>query len=98
MSRPSFVRRHWRGLAVTFGALLALGLFVPRTEPAAPAMAPPALAPVTPAPALTWTPPTTPTPGPTVTPSPEPAADLDDDVNLPDGALTGGYCARKWWC
>jgi hypothetical protein len=19
-------------------------------------------------------------------------------VNLPDGALTGGYCARKWWC
>jgi endonuclease YncB( thermonuclease family) len=24
--------------------------------------------------------------------------DVDDDVNLPDGALTGGYCARKWWC
>jgi len=22
----------------------------------------------------------------------------DDDVNLPDGALTGGYCAKKWWC
>lgn len=22
----------------------------------------------------------------------------DDDVNMPDGALTGGYCARKWWC
>lgn len=22
----------------------------------------------------------------------------DDDDNLPDGALTGGYCARKWWC
>lgn len=23
----------------------------------------------------------------------------DVDVpNLPDGALTGGYCARKWWC
>jgi hypothetical protein len=20
------------------------------------------------------------------------------NVNLPDGALTGGYCARKWWC
>ncbi len=20
------------------------------------------------------------------------------DVNLPDGALTGGYCAGKWWC
>ncbi|WP_130292778.1 thermonuclease family protein [Pseudonocardia sediminis] len=20
------------------------------------------------------------------------------DVNMPDGALTGGYCARKWWC
>ncbi|WP_207787480.1 thermonuclease family protein [Actinomycetospora cinnamomea] len=27
--------------------------------------------------------------------------DVDVDrphVNLPDGALTGGYCARKWWC
>jgi endonuclease YncB( thermonuclease family) len=24
--------------------------------------------------------------------------DVDDDVNHPDGALTGGYCARKWWC
>jgi hypothetical protein len=25
--------------------------------------------------------------------------DIDDDnVNLPDGALTGSYCARKWWC
>lgn len=22
----------------------------------------------------------------------------DDDFNMPDGALTGGYCARKWWC
>lgn len=22
----------------------------------------------------------------------------DRDSNLPDGALTGGYCARKWWC
>ena len=22
----------------------------------------------------------------------------DGHVNLPDGALTGGYCARKWWC
>ncbi|GAA4875469.1 thermonuclease family protein [Actinomycetospora straminea] len=22
----------------------------------------------------------------------------DDDRGLPDGALTGGYCARKWWC
>ncbi len=22
----------------------------------------------------------------------------DDDYNMPDGALTGGYCARKWWC
>jgi len=20
------------------------------------------------------------------------------NVDLPDGALTGGYCARKWWC
>lgn len=20
------------------------------------------------------------------------------NVNLPDGALTGGFCARKWWC
>jgi len=24
--------------------------------------------------------------------------DVDRDHNLPDGALTGGYCARKWWC
>ncbi|MER7084033.1 thermonuclease family protein [Saccharopolyspora kobensis] len=29
--------------------------------------------------------------------------DYDDHVNvdapnLPDGSLTGGYCARKWWC
>ncbi len=22
----------------------------------------------------------------------------DDNYNMPDGALTGGYCARKWWC
>ena len=22
----------------------------------------------------------------------------DGDDGLPDGALTGGYCARKWWC
>jgi len=22
----------------------------------------------------------------------------DGDNGLPDGALTGGYCARKWWC
>ncbi|MHC1563655.1 thermonuclease family protein [Actinomycetospora sp. C-140] len=22
----------------------------------------------------------------------------DGDSGLPDGALTGGYCARKWWC
>lgn len=34
-------------------------------------------------------------------------ADWDEDVdvdvnapnvNMPDGALTGGFCARKWWC
>jgi hypothetical protein len=24
--------------------------------------------------------------------------DVDDDVDLPGGALTGGYCTRKWWC
>jgi endonuclease YncB( thermonuclease family) len=24
--------------------------------------------------------------------------DGDGDFNMPDGALTGGYCARKWWC
>jgi hypothetical protein len=22
----------------------------------------------------------------------------DDDDGMRDGALTGGYCARKWWC
>jgi hypothetical protein len=30
-----------------------------------------------------------------------PSTDVDVDVDhhgLPDGALTGGYCARKWWC
>ncbi|MDD7942011.1 hypothetical protein PHK61_26700 [Actinomycetospora lutea] len=35
---------------------------------------------------------------------PGPTGDVDVDVdndgdrNMPDGALTGGYCARKWWC
>ena len=24
--------------------------------------------------------------------------DGDNDYNMPDGALTGGYCARWWWC
>jgi endonuclease YncB( thermonuclease family) len=24
--------------------------------------------------------------------------DVPGNGNLPDGALTGGYCARKWWC
>ncbi|GAA4839936.1 hypothetical protein GCM10023201_32250 [Actinomycetospora corticicola] len=24
--------------------------------------------------------------------------DVDEDHNLPDGALTGGFCRRKWWC
>jgi hypothetical protein len=24
--------------------------------------------------------------------------DTDDDDGMRDGALTGGYCARKWWC
>ena len=28
-----------------------------------------------------------------------PDVDIDaPDVDLPDGALTGGFCARKWWC
>jgi endonuclease YncB( thermonuclease family) len=22
----------------------------------------------------------------------------DDSGNMPDGALTGGYCRKKWWC
>lgn len=25
-------------------------------------------------------------------------SDDDGDVNMPDGALTGGYCRGKWWC
>jgi endonuclease YncB( thermonuclease family) len=25
-------------------------------------------------------------------------SDGDGGRNMPDGALTGGYCARKWWC
>jgi hypothetical protein len=24
--------------------------------------------------------------------------DDDGDYNMPDGALTGGYCARECWC
>jgi hypothetical protein len=36
---------------------------------------------------------------PEVTSSGGSVGDGDDHhVNLPDGALTGGYCARKWWC
>lgn len=31
-------------------------------------------------------------------PSTEIDVDRDEDHNMPDGALTGGYCARKWWC
>ncbi|MBB5156074.1 thermonuclease family protein [Saccharopolyspora phatthalungensis] len=33
--------------------------------------------------------------------TPDYKVDVDVDaphVNLPDGALTGGFCARKWWC
>lgn len=41
---------------------------------------------------------TQPTPAATYSPAPLPEVDVDDHVNLPDGALTGGYCARKWWC
>lgn len=48
---------------------------------------------------------TTPPPTTTTTSEPPPASDTDVDVhvdtdhhNLPDGALTGGYCRRKWWC
>ncbi|MDD7942043.1 thermonuclease family protein [Actinomycetospora lutea] len=34
------------------------------------------------------------------TSGPDVDVDLGDgrDNGLPDGALTGGYCARKWWC
>ena len=42
---------------------------------------------------------TTPPPVPTDDPAP---VDVDvhpgGHVNLPDGALTGGYCRHKWWC
>ena len=30
--------------------------------------------------------------------SSDPDVHIDHHHNLPDGALTGGYCARKWWC
>lgn len=40
--------------------------------------------------------------GPSVTSEPDAGSDVyvdsDDDHNGRDGALTGGYCARKWWC
>lgn len=41
-----------------------------------------------------------PEPGPETYSVPDVDVDLnpDDHVNLPDGALTGGYCARKRWC
>ena len=50
--------------------------------------------------------PTTPTPTPTTTSAPGYDDDGDVDVDLPspgdqglpDGALSGGYCARKWRC
>lgn len=54
--------------------------------------------------AETTTPAPTPTPEPVATTAPEPAPSdtyVDVDVphmNLPDGALTGGYCRHKWWC
>lgn len=47
---------------------------------------------------------TTTTAPPTTTTTEPPASDtdvhidVDEHHNLPDGALTGGYCRRKWWC
>jgi hypothetical protein len=41
---------------------------------------------------------------PTATPTRDPVEEIDvpdvnaPHVNLPDGALTGGYCRRHWWC
>lgn len=42
-----------------------------------------------------------PEPEPAPAPVPEPDVDVHVDTDhhdLPDGALTGGYCRRKWWC
>lgn len=44
---------------------------------------------------------TTTTPPPATTSAAPSNTDVDVDVdhhNLPDGALTGGYCRHKWWC
>ncbi len=44
----------------------------------------------------------TPTPAPTSTRRSSGGGSINwptpGDQGLPDGALTGGYCARKWWC
>ncbi|MCD2193374.1 hypothetical protein LQ327_08245 [Actinomycetospora endophytica] len=43
--------------------------------------------------------PETPTTAPSSSSSSSPDVDVDvDHHNHRDGALTGGYCARKWWC
>lgn len=48
------------------------------------------------APTTTTTRPSTTTTTPPVQPDVD--VEVDDDTNLPDGALTGGYCRKKWWC
>lgn len=97
-------KRLLRRLAIFMGGFVALVFFAAQCSAPTPTVPPP------PPPRTVYvTVPTAPTPTPTPTPvvtptvesTPARIPDVDvhgDHVNLPDGALTGGYCARKWWC
>jgi hypothetical protein len=96
-------RRTATRLIVFSFAMLGLFIVVGATSRPPQATVTPARQPVT---YVTPTPTPTPTPELVETPAPaidEPPPDVHIDVdrnhaNLPDGALTGGYCAHKWWC
>lgn len=97
-------RSQWRRLGIriaTVIGVLMLIAFCSRPDRATPPAAPVTRAPQ---PAVTYyaPAPTTPTPTYSAAPSPAKLPDVDihhgDHVNMPDGALTGGYCRHKWWC
>jgi hypothetical protein len=95
-------------IGIGFAFLALVMVFVISPSRPATADTPSTVGRYTPQATATPTPTPTPTPAPTITPvapSGEPAPvdvpDVDVDrphVNLPDGSLTGGYCAHKWWC
>jgi hypothetical protein len=69
---------------------------------ATPAARPYVVSTTTPRATPTLTPSPTPEPLETIVPTTAPSdTEVDVDVphvNMPDGALTGGYCRHKWWC